>query len=369
MDKYDDVLNMKLINNKLAYVASKTGKGMVVVYDGQEETWYPSVNCDLTEIEGKLAYTAKTEDEYFNKIIWLVYDKKAIKFNEADNKLKEAVNKTTDTCMSTSSDGENDATKPYSMSFTNRSVEINGKPAIINDTKDDYYVSFDGRNDNIYDEIRYLTNVGGKIAYAARKDNAIFIVFDGKEGKRYRGRNLLNTITYLRDLAGKPIYKVIADSIKSTEFFVYDEVEYGTHEFVHNPVIFNGKLAYVARSILREFIMYEDKQMSREYYTIYKMISTQNKLFYIVHKPPLYDGEKVSNNKILLEVEYNPQVNVQTSESMPTRLIGENYSSSSTTEAASQNKTPPTIIFLGITVGAVVLVTGGGVWWWNRKKK
>lgn len=53
-----------------------------------------------------------------------------------------------------------------------------------------------------YDLVGYLTEINGKLAYLAKKDNKGFIVYDGKEGKRYD----YVEFEYLTEINGKLVF-------------------------------------------------------------------------------------------------------------------------------------------------------------------
>ncbi|MDP6670851.1 MAG: hypothetical protein QGI60_03475 [archaeon] len=218
--KYDEVENFLGVNGKLAYVA-KEGRQQFVVYDGKEHEKYyqlidqdrkapyfpDSYNLYLTEINGRLVYSAiKKIEDADTTYNYDLEEKIFIVYGEEEVGTEYQ-----------------DASSP---------IEVNGKLAYVAKEEDKQFVVYDGKELKKYDllggilgggcSLKFdmcLLEVNGKLAYVAREGDKQFVVYDGKELKKY------------------------------------DDVE--------RLIEVNGKLAYIAKEGNKQFVVFDEKELKK----------------------------------------------------------------------------------------------------------
>ena len=148
------------VNGKLAFHVEEGGK-YFIVYDGKEIGKRYDFAGFPVEVNGKLAYVAKEGDKSF-----IVYDgKEGKKYGEII--LPREVN----------------GKLAYMAREEKSWSKVNGKIIYrFNPT----FIVYDGKEiGKKYSEALYPTGINGKLAYVAKEGGKEFIVYDGKEGKRY----------------------------------------------------------------------------------------------------------------------------------------------------------------------------------------
>lgn len=280
------------LNNKLGYIASNNDKKNVLVYDGIEydgKVYDTNLSNPLpVDINGKLAYLASKDNEYF-----IVYDGKEVskkyrnisQMASVDGKLAYAAItmtgiKNTKVSVSVVYDG-NEIGKNYE--WVSILSDVNGKVAYVATKNSKTFVVYDGKEiKNDYSQIKNLTGINGKLAYLASKNSKWVAVYDGVEiSKEYDEVFCMYDSTYpcLLDVKGKAAYI----GIKNKKYFVvYDGKEIG-NEYVWIGKLINvqGKLAYEAYKDSKTFIVYDGVEIGKEYFKASNPIAVNGKLSYI----------------------------------------------------------------------------------------
>ena len=199
----------------------------------------------------------------------------------------------------------------YATSYTRMAYAgvLDGKPAYIVSEGNKKMILYDGKEiGGSYDQALSPTLIAGKLFYEGVKNNKYYAVYDGQEiGKDYF------SIWSPGEYNGKPIY--IAEKIgKSVLVYDGNEISNASYDYVWSYSIINGKIAYLAsksgeaytaqkinpqtsesrRDIppegIKSVIIYDGKEIGREYDTVGFPMEINGNLAYIALK----DGKKFS---------------------------------------------------------------------------
>lgn len=311
--EYNNVLFLSEVGGKLAYIASK-GDKHVVVFNGVEGKEYDGIGLNQTgsksnfvTVGRKIAYVAneRINNEWKE---FIVFNGK--EFGKEEGNIFTFVNINGKLVYVA---GTPDHWKvfvegvplKYEYSSDSPIIAIGDKIVYVaeeplaGDTsgygKVHSFISFDGQKiGSEYDEVSSPTNVGGKLAYIAKTSYAAkiggivetgkssFVVFDGKAGKPYNKGN----INEIFNIGGKPIYIVEAISYgKLYDCLVSVNGEECYYENIQNLINVNDKLAYIAvdNNTSNKFyvVVYDNKIVSKKYDSISNLINVKGKLAYI----------------------------------------------------------------------------------------
>ncbi len=276
------------IDGKLAYDTGTVEK-YFVVYDGKEYGKEYDTSGPAFDFNGKLAYVAQENKKYF-----IVADGKTVS-DEYDwiddpvlmigSKLAyTAWNRTTNTGFLV----YNGVKVGKEYDGVNELTSIGGKPAFFAGRDKKNFLVIDGVEEPLdYLGVTELIDVNGKPAYVAwteapsSPDTGIaFVVYDGKEGKEYRD------ILGLTNINGKIAYAATLRDGKNTQVIVYDGVEYGSqYDEVKFPTKVGDKLVYVAnKKGVGDIVVYDGKELTGSDYSsgsIFRLLASVNgKLVY-----------------------------------------------------------------------------------------
>jgi len=259
--EYDYVPGYELIavDGKLAYAAGnyKGDRGQFIVFDGHEEGPYETVR-HLTGIDGRLAFLTYLKAELEEKDKWfVVYDGHASPKYDYIEWIKE----------------------------------IAGKPAYAVRNNGKSYVVFDGKELAFYyDDVYGFTDVGGKMAFIAEQDKKFFVVVDDAEGKRYDEIKSDN----IYDIQGRPAY---AARKENQWFVVHGAEEYGPYEEVHRIQDAGDKLAFSAVQNGESICLLDGKELRPEPQAYGEIIDVNGRLAYAryddVGAHIIYDGREL----------------------------------------------------------------------------
>jgi hypothetical protein len=134
-----------------------------------------------------------------------------------------------------------------------------------------------------YEDINGLKDIEGKLVYIAKKITKVSVDLPpGVDKEKYGQKDLENTV------------------------IVYNGQEFGEeYGEVSDPVVINGKLAFLASASGQPLIVFDGKETGREDYIVSPPVAVNNKLVYIVEKGEyikdkghkkfvMYDGKQVS---------------------------------------------------------------------------
>ncbi|MEM4263319.1 MAG: hypothetical protein QW666_00285 [Candidatus Woesearchaeota archaeon] len=280
--QYDDVSSaLTEVNGKLAYVAGELispSSGILklfIVFDGKEIRDYESAQAPF-DINGKLGFIAYNDTGCFivgdNKIIDSgnkpEYCGYPIKMGNAITYVLTEDNASRIMFF----DGVN---KKEIDTFTNTDkliaiTEVNNKPAYII-KKSDKFVLFDGqiKTEYDYDLVRDLIKIDNKLAFVARTADIIkenensnivtlknikeFVVFNGKEGKKY---DMISSTAQERHLFSVNNKLAYVAREMNKDFVVLDGIEGKKYDRVFPPIIdINGIPVYHAIKNGKEIIV------------------------------------------------------------------------------------------------------------------
>lgn len=163
---------------------------------------------------------------------------------------------------------------------------LNGKVAYgvyKKPSSDNLFIIYEGKEiGKEYDSAHSPAIINGTLAYIALKDGAQVIVYGGEEiGKKYS--SVSTVFTEITDLNGKIGYIVsVDDNDKRRSFIVYEGNEIGKeYDYVLQPAIVNGLLAYKAEKDGKWRIVYDGKEI---YDTLSFPVGFEGKLAYTIIK-------------------------------------------------------------------------------------
>jgi hypothetical protein len=198
--------------------------------------------------------------------------------------------------------------------------EVAGKLMYVGQKGGNYSVFYDGRKIGDYDFLYSLLEVDGKLAFTAKKGNDTLLVYDGKViGSGYETVN--GMLDQYEDISSKnPRQKLGYAAVKGGKsLLVYDGVEYGGeydyvgrivdphkcdtgdsrtshpaetrgfHRMVNGTGYYlqveftevNGKPAYIAGKDGKEFVVYDGKELGKQYDGVAQPKGVGSKLAYV----------------------------------------------------------------------------------------
>lgn len=161
-------------------------------------------------------------------------------------------------------------------------LNVNGKLAYVAQDNNKMFVVFDGKEGKKYAaENIIMININGKLAYKVvlEEEKGQFVVFDGKEGKKYGAVSLLTDINGKLAYAANENGEGFCIASYGKQLIVFDGTEGKRYDFVCHPTNINGKLAYLASSEEQEFVVFDGKE-GKKYEEAGKPINVGGKLAY-----------------------------------------------------------------------------------------